>query len=251
MHFDAWTFALQTVNFAVLVWLLRRFLYRPVLQMIDRRKGEIDKQYAEANAALNAAKAKLAGAEAERDGLAGERAAALKAAAEAAVEAGRALRATAERDAAAILEGGRKTLAEERDQALKEVLGRALDLGVDIARRLADEVPSELRAETWLGRIEQHLAALPPDKRREIMGDHDAAAARVVTATALPEPVKSEWRARLQRALGGAAAVEFDVDQSLVAGADLHLPGAVLRYSWRSALAAIRSELEGHGNARR
>jgi len=35
MHFDWSTFALQTVNFAILVWLLHRFLYRPVLRLLE------------------------------------------------------------------------------------------------------------------------------------------------------------------------------------------------------------------------
>ena len=43
MHFDWWTLALQTVNFAILVWLLQRFLYKPVLRMVDARRAEIDK----------------------------------------------------------------------------------------------------------------------------------------------------------------------------------------------------------------
>ena len=46
MHFDWSTLALQTVNFAILVWLLHRFLYRPVLRLLDARRTEIDKQYA-------------------------------------------------------------------------------------------------------------------------------------------------------------------------------------------------------------
>ncbi|PPC85052.1 MAG: ATPase, partial [Methylocystis sp.] len=46
MRFDWWTLGLQTVNFAVLVWLLHRLLYRPVLRMIDARRAEMEKQYA-------------------------------------------------------------------------------------------------------------------------------------------------------------------------------------------------------------
>jgi len=42
MHFDWSTFALQTANFAILVWLLHRFLYRPVLRLLDARRAEID-----------------------------------------------------------------------------------------------------------------------------------------------------------------------------------------------------------------
>jgi len=44
------TFALEIVNFLVLVWLLKRFLYKPVLDAIARRKAAIDKTLADAAA---------------------------------------------------------------------------------------------------------------------------------------------------------------------------------------------------------
>ena len=41
MQFDLWTFGLQTVNFLVLVWLLKIFLYTPVAKIIERRQAGI------------------------------------------------------------------------------------------------------------------------------------------------------------------------------------------------------------------
>ena len=42
MQFDWTTFALEIVNFLVLVWILRRFLYRPVTDVIARRAAEVE-----------------------------------------------------------------------------------------------------------------------------------------------------------------------------------------------------------------
>lgn len=39
MDFDLTTFALEIVNFLVLVWLLKRFLYQPVLAVIEKRQN--------------------------------------------------------------------------------------------------------------------------------------------------------------------------------------------------------------------
>ena len=74
MHFDWWTLALQTINFAILAWLLHRFLYKPVLRVIDARRAEIDKQYADASMAEAKAKQELAAVEAGRSSIAAERA---------------------------------------------------------------------------------------------------------------------------------------------------------------------------------
>jgi len=42
------TFALEIFNFLVLVWILKRFLYKPVLNVITRRRETIENQLAEA-----------------------------------------------------------------------------------------------------------------------------------------------------------------------------------------------------------
>ena len=47
MTIDWITVAAQIANFLVLVWLLRRFLYRPILDGIDAREAEIAKLVAQ------------------------------------------------------------------------------------------------------------------------------------------------------------------------------------------------------------
>ncbi len=253
MHFDWSTFALQTVNFAVLVWLLQRFLYRPVLRLVEARRVEVDRQYADARAAVADAQVQRAAVKAERDDIAAERAAALRAAAADAEAAAAARRAQAERDATALLEDARKTLADERARALAAARRAALDLGAEIAARLIAEVPARLRAEAWIERIEQHLTALPAAQKEALTQKLDGAAeVRIVTATALPPETAEDWRGRLDRLLGGGIAdrLTVAVDPDLVAGVELHFPTAVLRFSWRSALAAMRDEVEADGHAR-
>jgi F-type H+-transporting ATPase subunit b len=251
MRFDWSTFALQTVNFAILVWLLRRFLYRPVLRLLDDRRAEIDKQYADARMAEARAKDELAAIEAERRGLAAERAAALEQASAQAAEIAATRRTQADREAAELFDTARKALAAERGLALTEAKRAALDLGTDIARRLLAEVPVQLRAEAWLARIEEHLATLPRTEKDALAQQLvDGTQLTVVTASALPAETAEAWRARLNRTLGDRAPINFDTDRHLVAGAELHFPNAVLRFSWQSALAAMRAEIAGNGDSR-
>lgn len=48
MEFDWTTFTLEIINFLILVWILKRFLYRPVLDVITRRRAGIEKTLADA-----------------------------------------------------------------------------------------------------------------------------------------------------------------------------------------------------------
>jgi F-type H+-transporting ATPase subunit b len=48
MQLDWTTFALEIVNFLVLVWILQRFLYKPVMNVIAGRKAAVEKTLADA-----------------------------------------------------------------------------------------------------------------------------------------------------------------------------------------------------------
>ena len=48
MEFNVTTFVLEIVNFLILLWILQRLFYRPVLEMITRRKQHIDESLSEA-----------------------------------------------------------------------------------------------------------------------------------------------------------------------------------------------------------
>jgi len=259
MRVDWTTLALQTINFTILVWLLQHFLYRPVLRMIDARKAELQRQYDLANAAEEKARTHLAAAEAERANIAAEREAALKAATVQAEEAAKARRAQAESEAAALLEKTRKSLAKERERALAEARDAALDLGAEFARRLLSEVPAPFhieqwidpfRAQSWIERVQQHLNALPRTELDALVRQlAEGSPLTVITSTPLSPFMAEAWRKRLGCLLGKDVTIMFDVDRKLIAGAELHFPSAVLRFSWQSALAALQSEVGAHANS--
>jgi F-type H+-transporting ATPase subunit b len=48
MQFDWTTFTLEIINFLVLVWILKRFFYRPVLDVLDARQQRIQAESAQA-----------------------------------------------------------------------------------------------------------------------------------------------------------------------------------------------------------
>ncbi len=244
MRIDWHTVLLQAVNFAILVWLLQHFLYRPVLRMVDARRARIDEQYGAARKAEAEARDHLAAVDARRTALDAERAQLLKAAATEADKAAEVRRAAAEREAAALLDEARKSLALERRQALDEARQAALDLSAALARRLLQEFPQSLRTQAWLDRICEYLAELPTEQREALVAQlSPTAPLGVVTAEALaPQSVES-WRHTLAAALGGCT-VSFGVDAALGAGVELHFPAASLCFSLRSTMQTLRTELE-------
>lgn len=57
MEFSWTTFFLEVINFLILVWILQRFLYKPVTDAIARRKAAIESRLEQANQAQQAAQA--------------------------------------------------------------------------------------------------------------------------------------------------------------------------------------------------
>ena len=51
MHIDWWTLALQTVNVLVLIWILARFFFRPIMDVVAKRQAAADRLLADADAA--------------------------------------------------------------------------------------------------------------------------------------------------------------------------------------------------------
>lgn len=51
------TFILEIINFLILIWILKRFFYKPVLEVIARRRAGIEKTLEDAQALHNEAKA--------------------------------------------------------------------------------------------------------------------------------------------------------------------------------------------------
>ena len=219
MSFDWWTLAFQTVNFLVLVWLLQRFLYRPVRRVIAERRELAGRALAEAEAARQAAEREAAALDDERRALAREREQVLaEAHAQAAAERKAAL-AAADREVAERRDAGRAALAGERQAALAAMKDQALELAGELAARLLHGMagPDGL-AEAALDRIAVTLEAMPEAERARLRQSLAAGPAgggealQLVTAAPLPQALQARWRARFAELLGAEAMLHFVVD---------------------------------------
>ena len=59
MKIDWFTVIAQVINFLVLVWLLKRFLYKPILNAIEEREKKVSEQLTDAAEKMDEANEKL------------------------------------------------------------------------------------------------------------------------------------------------------------------------------------------------
>jgi len=99
--------------------------------------------------------------------------------------------------------------------------------------------------ELFRDRLLSHLDHLTPAERAALR-DQSApgrGSLIVTTASALDSDTESKWRRVLASHLGESPQMTFAVDKDLIAGMELKFPLAVLRFSWRQALAEAQRAL--------
>ncbi len=239
-----WTIALQAVNFLVLVWLLQRFLYRPVLAVIERRRAISERALAEAARAKDAAENTRRSLDSERGHLVEERDTLLeKAGAEAARER-EALLEKARSEAQALEEQTRQQMERERAEFNETVIAEAAKLAIEIARRLLSSAQPTNLVEPFVARAAATLAAMPEGERARMLLPDESLT--LVSARLLDEDQRSNATMRISHALGRPVPISFGEEPALVAGIELRFPRAVLRHNWRDDLAAALKDLTTH-----
>lgn len=241
MGLDASTFVIEIVNFVVLVWILKRFLYRPVLGVIAQRRAAIERSLADAQAARTEAQALKERYEGRLAEWSEERRRSLDAL-EKEIDAERARRRAelaasfaSEKEKAAAAAARREADSRRRTEIV------ALEQSARFAGRLLERIANADLEARLIDIALADLAGLPAERLAELRGtNHIAAGQPVVVTTA--HAVATAQRARIEHALaalvGDAHAVTFEQDSGLVAGMRVRVGG------WALSL-DLRDELEG------
>ncbi|MCW5774399.1 MAG: hypothetical protein KIT16_22335, partial [Rhodospirillaceae bacterium] len=146
--------------------------------------------------------------------------------------------AAARADAEKIGNAGRAALAAEREAALDTLREQGTELGAEIAARLLREAAPDAPEAIFLAALERRYRAASDEERERLRLDlAPPAVLDVATATPLSPAAEAEWRERLTALLGPIASIRFVAEPSLIGGAELRFPHAVLGATWRDQIA--------------
>lgn len=243
MSFEWTTFALEVLNFLVLVWLLKRFLYQPVLRVIEQRRAESEKTGLEAAKlrddalALRAAyEARLAAAAAAHDRAIGQL--------DDEIAAQRASRLTL-LEAEMGAERERRLALEVRERAERDAARdrQAAMLAARFATRLMDRLASPQLEEALVELTVADLQAMAPEQRAALQGALAGAdtTVQVVTAYALDAHKRAALGSALSTVAQRTLTPEFHEDPMLKAGVCVRAGAWML-------MANLRDELEFFGS---
>ncbi len=243
MNFSWWTFALQAANFLILVWLLQRFLFKPVKAIVARRKEELSHALTEASAEKESAERLKQEIEAERSQIGTERQKMIdEAQAQLSAERKKEVE-EARSEAEKIRDQAAKRLDEERAAASNDLFERTVALATNLAERLLRELDFPSIEQPFLGRVIDYLDRLPAEERAKLISQSSSSALLVTIAHPLGVQEQSQWHEQLAKRLGADFSITFSADPTLIAGVEITFPHAILRFNWRDSLAAALKEL--------
>ena len=247
MKIDFWTLALQAINALVLIWLLSRVLYRPVVQAIAQRRDAAAKLLADAEAERDRTRQATAAATAQQAELAAGRETAMKAAQSDADAARTRLLAAAQAEVEALRQQAQAERDKQRIAQQHADEQRAAVLAVDIAARLLDRLPASARVAGFLDDLVASLRALPDSQQQQLA--EPATPLTLVAPRALAPDERQRCMQAIQQAIGRAAPLQTTVDPNLIAGLELRSPDLVVSNHLRADLAHLQHELnhaDGH-----
>ena len=234
------TFLLEIINFLVLVWILKRFLYKPVLEVIARRRAGIEKTLSDAETLRKEAQTLREQYEQRLQRWEDER------------RQGRAqLEGELEKERTRRMQELDRLLADEREKAktieqreLAEALRHneetALAQGARFASRLLSYASGPELEKRLFEMLLEELSTLSGERREALRSGVHAPVDDVVVTSAFP--LTDAERTRLAQALTTALEVDlkprYEEDPALLAGVCIYIG------SWTLS-ANLRDELKG------
>lgn len=234
------TFVLEIINFLVLVWILKRFLYQPVLDVIARRRAAIENQlteaeqhHAEANVLKEQYEHRLTDWELERekatDKLQHE------------LEQHRLDQLNIQKtELAQENEKNRVTRSKQDEQAMREIERQALLQGAAFASRLLTEAAGPELQSRLLKILLDDLNAIPGEQISILSNDWGESPEQIQVTSAYP--LTDDQQQRLEETLssvtGLSVPVNYATDTKLLAGLVITIGAWVLQLN-------VRDELQG------
>ncbi|MBQ4830110.1 F0F1 ATP synthase subunit delta [Alteromonas sp. MMG017] len=253
MPIDWFTVIAQIINFLILVWLLKRFLYKPILDGIDARENKISRVLSSAETKKKNAETlenqyneKLTNIDAERSAI-------IKLAKEEAQKAHIAAMQNAKVQADAFAIKRTAALNTEIQTLQNEVINKSVKEVFALSRKVISELSDQQLQDKMFDKLLSHLKALNEERHvglnQAIQNNQGHAKVRSIAPLSQVqcERLKAYLQGLLTEQTSGESltiALDLEVDPQLIAGLALSFGGWKLSWSANETLNALQREVE-------
>jgi F-type H+-transporting ATPase subunit b len=245
MLIDWFTVGAQTLNFLILVWLLKRFLYKPIRHAIDEREKRIAAELANADKKKVEAQKESDEFKHKNEALDQQRAALLSKATDEAKAEGQRLLDEARKAADALSAKRMETLRKDAGNLSQAISRRTQQEVFAIARKALTDLATTS--------LEERLGEVFTRRLREMDDPAKAGLAEALKTASDPALVRSafdlpaEQRAAIQNALNETFSAEihvrFETAPDLISGIELNTNGQKVAWSIADYLASLEKKV--------
>jgi F-type H+-transporting ATPase subunit b len=245
MQINWFTVIAQVINFLILVWLLKRFLYKPVLDAIDQREKKIVSQ-------LHDADAKEKKAIKEQDEYAkkndmfekGKKELMDKAIAETNEERQKLLEA-ARNDATVLRDKLDKSLKEMQENMNRDIVQKTQEEVFAIARKTLTDLASIDLEEQMTTIFIKRLNDLKSEEKKQFIDAFKKGSNSILIQCAfdLPQKQQSEIKTVVHKILDTETAFQFNTAPKIISGIELSSNGYKLSWSITEYLSLLQKDI--------
>lgn len=246
MQLDWFTLLAQIVNFLILVYLLKRFLYGRIIAIADERERQIASRFAEAEARAEEAEVEATAYRQQRQEIERERDELMAQVHQEAEERRRELMRSAGEAVEVQKQQWRQAMARERQtflQALRQRAGRQV---YTVARRVLADLADARLEQQVVEVFMERLRRLERDEKAKLLaslqqtGDKTI---RVQSAFDLPADRQRAIQTLLRDHFDGEVSVHFNTNADLICGIALRVNGHKVTWNVESYLDRLEEEV--------
>ncbi|MGB8467133.1 MAG: hypothetical protein WCE49_19465 [Terrimicrobiaceae bacterium] len=255
MLIDWFTVAAQIANFAILVWILKRFLYRPVLDAMAAREKRVRETVAAADRQKAVAEEESSRLREQLDAFARQKEDLLKKAREEASSTRDELLAQARKEADASQAQRRNSLDRDWQEFHAELTQRTQGEALAVARQALRELADVEIEERMVAAFLKKLTAIDGDAKAQLQAAASGSARPLVVRSGftLAAPIRERLQQALHDQFATRSEAQFETRPGLIAGIEVAFDGQKVAWTFddflRSLELNVRNLVEKEINA--
>jgi F-type H+-transporting ATPase subunit b len=243
---DWFTVIAQVINFLILVWLLKRFLYKPILNAVDAREKKVVDELKNADAKEAEAQKEIDEFKHKNEELDQQRNSLLNKAKEDAKAEHQRLLGEVRKEASDLRTKQQEALRNEEQNLIQEIGYRTQHEVFNITRKVLTDLAGTSLEERAVDVFVQRLCNLKDDEKKQLASAISTSSGQVLIRTAfdLPQAQRDSIKKTIKETLGIETQPKFETSPDLVSGIELITDGQKVTWSISDYLTSIQKNID-------
>lgn len=245
MSINWFTVLAQVINFVILVWLLKKLLYKPILNAIDEREKKITEKLKDADAQKVAAQKEQDDFKKQQEDFDQEKNALMAKAVADANTKKQQLMDAAKAEADSMLANMENAAREKQESDHLELSEKIQQQVFAITRKALGDIASISLEEQSANTFIKHLKELKDDEKSQFIDAFKSNSNSILVRSAFELPAKQQGEINdaVNVLLSAAAPLQFKTTPEIISGIELSTNGYKLSWSFSAYLASLKKDI--------